>query len=381
MINFTKRLFVLAIVVVATAIAAPLAQAAVVPTGLDFRPSVELDQGSAVVSYRQDSLPRDMLVQWRGTNRVRSIDPWHVGAGMTVNIADFNSGTTTYGTGRVGALADGLTVRNAFSVAPDGTGDLQILLLDESWPLITRQRSGEHVFKRVTRSDGRTVLRASMPIAAVDCAGIRKGVRTVELDPATFMPLQSTNVRGGKLYRRIAIRRMSRASGAMPPFTFAGRHSSRSDGFVARTPVAIAAMGVRYIVMMPAALPDGFSLVRTGFAKKGGVFGPEGSLNGSANVFAAQWRRGLETLDFTTRTGASVLQSSWDDSEPFGYECGTSSKSDATVSGHPAHFSLGEYGGGRLWWRDGATMYTLTAPLPKDELERVAESLAPVSAG
>jgi hypothetical protein len=97
------------------------------------------------------------------------------------------------------------------------------------------------------------------------------------------------------------------------------------------------------------------------------------------DLFAAQWSRGLETLDLTIRAGTSETASMWDTTNPFGYACGSTHRVATTVSGREASYSLGAYGGGRLWWRDGTTLYTLTAPLPRGELVRIAESLQPVT--
>jgi hypothetical protein len=217
---------------------------------------------------------------------------------------------------------------------------------------------------------------------AVACVGMRSGVRIVDIDPVTFMPLRVVTMRGGKLAERITTTRFRRATGALPAIRFRGRHNARSLGFVAATPQQIASLGAPYRVAMPLSLPDGFGLVTTGSALDGPTFGlgPDGDVSGGRGVFAAQWQRGLETIDLTMRTGTDTSLRAWNAAEPFGYSCFKPRRAATMVSGHPASYALYPYGGARLWWRDGLTMYTLTAPLPRAELVRIAESLETVDA-
>lgn len=358
-------------------VAASCAVAAPIATDESFGPRRQLDQGQLELDYRHAGMHYRIFSQWRGANRVRTIEPYRARHGQFVNISDAYADRSISGTGSVRALRDGLVRGGEYRVAPDGTPELQTLLLDYAWPAITRQRSGQSLF-RLVRSRGRMVLRARTAEPAIGCVRLPAGTRTIELDPRTFVPLRVLVVRARKLDLRIDTVRLRAAAGTMPAIRYAGRHRVIAGEFIPATPAEVLTFDQPFDVAMPTYLPQGFSLELTGMAASGSSLGADGVLPESGAMYAAQWRRGLETIDLTIRTGSNALTSKWDTTNPFGYACSSTRRISTTVAGHAGSYTLGAFGGARLWWRDGATMYTLTAPLSRAELVRVAESLANV---
>jgi len=134
------------------------------------------------------------------------------------------------------------------------------------------------------------------------------------------------------------------------------------------------------VVSMPTALPAGFRFDFSGTAARGQMVGPEASFERSTGLFAARWSRGIEPLELTIRKARGTLTRDWDQSSPFGVECGASDDSSVMVGTRPGNYSVGEFGSANLWWRTGTTLYTLSGPFSSAQLINIATSLQPVSA-
>jgi len=83
--------------------------------------------------------------------------------------------------------------------------------------------------------------------------------------------------------------------------------------------------------------------------------------------------RGAERIVVTQRAG----RADWPN-DPFGYECAAVRISPAMVGTTRADFGTAPDIAPHLLWRRGNLLYTVSGPLPKDALVRIAESLTPI---
>jgi hypothetical protein len=270
--------------------------------------------------------------------------------------------------------APGAVERRVFPARPDGYSLLD-RLTEPVAALAARARGGERVL-RSGRLGGRPALRASIPVAANDCAGLAAGTRDVWLDRATLLPLRTVERRRGRV--RVTSVSPHGLNAALPPGTFTppptGRDPFRSDAGFRRVSPLDAAASLSYRPLVPARLPAGYRLSVSGWAPRGGVTGPEGSNPPLRELFAAVYRRGVERIDLTQRlAGATGFPS-----DPFGVECGDQREVRATVNGAPATYGFGPDVTPHLVWRRGPLVLTLSGPYPRAALVAIAESLRPV---
>lgn len=337
-----------------------------------------------------------VTVDTRGTSTTTTATHWRSGDLRTTNVytesgrrvgIDYSArtrGTTVAGRGFASHLLDGVLIRNDYDVSPDGFDLLSGDLLGAVWPLVARQRSGGAPAFKATTVGGRRLLTASVRVAANECAGLAAGVRTVLVDPRTLLPVRVTERRAGKQVRDAVTTVRRATSSDFTPVHLVGDRDVSDAGFQRRTPAAAAAQ-LGFPVSVPATVPAGFRFAWSGAATLGMPIGPEGSFPRSNGLFGARWERGIETLELTMRGATGTLQRDWDESDPFGAECGSEQVHEATVvtssrANLPAHYAVPETGLARLWWRDGKTLYTLAGPFSQAQLQEVASSLQTVSA-
>lgn len=317
-------------------------------------------------------------LHWRGPNRIRMHERIRSEFVAQSFVTDLAGPVMVLGNG----TADGVRLPTRFTgvapVAPDGLplpwGDP----MAPAWPLVVRMRSGEQVLREV-RSAGRTVLRGTTDLAANDCAGYPAGTMTVDLDPRTLLPVRTIERRGSRVEWISTWRTLRPRAGDFGRLRLLDRGAVQRDGYVRRSPATVAAT-TPLDVALPAALPDGFRLSASGSATLGAALGPEASFPRSRGVFFARWSRGIEQLELTIRPARATLASDWDQSDPFGAECGAATERTVAVGPSTARFALGETGAARLWWRDGSTLYTLAGPFAAEQLAAIADSLRSVTA-
>lgn len=354
------------------ALGAPAAPAAT-GTGPDFAPSVRPTQLHLVRSERGGSV----TIHWRGHDRYRSLQWYDVDPVDDRYTTDQVGSTIRTGSGLPGAVRHASFTRNAALVAPDGYTQMDMDVMMYAWPLIARVRSGGTLL--VTTANGRRVLRGTTRLAANECAGLGRGTRVVDLDPATLVPRRVVERRGTMVdvdYRFALLRaRLTDFS----PLRVIGSQEIHDDGFMRRASAEAVAALVSYPISMPTSVPSGFTLRYVGNAAVGGRLGPEAYMPRSRGVFFATWKRGLESIDLTIRPAHSTLTRDWDENDPFGGECASAATSEVTIGANTARYAQGELGPPRLWWRDGTTLYTLSGPFSVEQLATVARSLTAVA--
>jgi hypothetical protein len=362
----------------AALVAAPAIAPAATGSGASFGPDVVTRTlHMSLLDSTPGVSPTTMNVHWAGVDRYRSVSVTKDVQSLTFT-DDILGSVAVYGSGLPRRLTDVSRHTGLDSIAPDGYDQLTADWLGWGQPLLVRERSGQHVLVSV-RSGGRTVLRGRIRLASNECAGERAGVRTVDFDPRTLVPLRVRETRHGMVTRDVAATLGIRAAGAFRPLHVVNTVNRVRDGFVRSTP-ARAAAALPFPVSMPTALPDGYALDHSGYAARGNAIGPEASFPRSRGLFAARFSRGIEPLELTIRGATGTLAKDWDENDPFGGECAAETTSTAMVGATPAQFAYGEFGSARLWWRAGTTLYTLSGALSKAQLVAVANSLAPVGA-
>jgi hypothetical protein len=308
-------------------------------------------------------------LRWKGAERFRDV---YTTAGETFTI-DFDHGTSVFGGGLPTRLSGAAIVRRIDTVSPDGVDPLSSFRLVDAWPLLARERAGEHALAAMTVG-GRAVLRGTVRLAANDCSGERKGVRTVDLDPATLVPLRVRDVRGGKVVHDLAWTIKRDGAAPLRALHFVDRTDTSDDGFTRRTPAQAAAL-MALPVAMPTSLPSGMAFAYAGTQPRGGRLGPEASFPKSHGLFAARFSRGIEPLELTIRGAAGTLATDWDESDPYAGECQAMRITKVAVGTATAQYGLPERGMPHLWWRVGGVLYTLSGPYSSAQLVSIANSL------
>ena len=267
-----------------------------------------------------------------------------------------------------------LLERRLFAARPDGYSLVENLVQGQSEFVLEQARAGK-LRLRPSRVAGRPALRAKVRLYPNTCAALAGGSAEVWVDRATLLPLRLEERRGSVRYRSRVVRlevdpRLSAAAFAPPPAT--RRRHTLDYGFV-RTSPRSAARRLSYRPLLPRLLPSGFRLAVSGWARRSGVTGPEGSNPRYPQLFGAVYRRGFERIDLTQRLAAGR---GWL-SDPFGAECQFQLEERVVVHGVPARFATGPETVPHLYWRRGRLLLTVSGPFPKRDLVAIAESLAP----
>jgi hypothetical protein len=360
---------------VATSIALAPAAAAATGTGADFAPDVRPRELHVTRTERG----MVTVIHWRSPRRYRMLQWVDLDPVDDRTLLDVRGSVMTLGSGIRTALRHVVITANEAQVTPDGWSHLDGDLMMYAWPLIARERSGEHVLTSTT-VNGRVLLRGRTTLAANECAGLRAGVRVVDLDPRTLVPLRIVERRGTRIEFSSTITYRRAREDDFAALEIVGRRVFRNDEFTNQR-LSQALQTATWPISIPTSLPAGVALVTLGTAPHGFYLGPEGSFPSSNGVFFARWQLGFEGIDFTSRPARSTLTRDWDESDPFGGECAAASTRTIAVGSVTAHYAVGELGVARLWWRDGTTLYTLSGPFSAEQLAAIASSLAPASAG
>jgi hypothetical protein len=298
--------------------------------------------------------------------RVRFVDP---PAGLEIG---------RRGTEYIGAStgSDGSILRNLFPAAPDGgvrSVDRHGRLLDF---VLAEARAGTLALTEAAIA-GKSALRTTVDIPANDCAGLPPRRVTVFLARRTLLPLRVTERRRstGKVLS-VTTYAYSGLNAAVPVATFAppplGRRPFVTNlGFIRTSPPA-ASRPLPYVPRLPTVLPPGYSRAVSGWARRSGITGAEGSIPALPWLFAARYRRGQEHIDVTQRLARGGAD--WPD-DPFGGECQPLRTERVTIGTVPGTYGTGQTVGPHLYWRDGPLLYTVSGPFPKDDLIAIAASL------
>ncbi|MFN2470759.1 MAG: hypothetical protein ABR583_07170 [Gaiellaceae bacterium] len=304
-------------------------------------------------------------VTWRSPDNVavRSRDP------------DFRSFVQRGGTLYEAALGPsaGAVTRRTYSARPDAYSLAEELLGNEVDFVLAEARAGKLRLHDTTTSTGAPPdWTANILLRANDCAGLRGTAATVIIDRPTLLPLGIRSRRG-----ITSIDYYGRINARTPASAFripdVGRAYRRDQGFV-RTSPARAAGPLPYVPELPTALPKGFKLAVSGWARRSGRTGPEASNPRYPYLFGAVYRRGWERIDVTQRLAG---KQGWL-SDPFGIECGFQVGGPVRVGGVQAFYGAGPEIAPHLYWRRGRLLYTVSGPLPKRDLVAIAESLEPL---
>lgn len=266
-------------------------------------------------------------------------------------------------------------IRRNFAAAPDAFTGLD--LIDTSLDvLLARARAGTTTLTPV-RTGGRAALRGRLRLPANDCAALREGTKTIDLDARTLLPLRIVIQRTGarveiETLRYPSVNRPLPAGAFRPPAV--GSSPFRDDRGFRRTSPARAADNLSYAPELPATVPAGFKLAVAGWAPRSATIGPEGSIPPHRELFAAVYARGTERIEITQRLGRP---GDWDVS-PFGAECQPLGEVKVDIAGSPAIYAIGAQTSPHLYWREGRILHTLSGPYPRRTLVEIAESLTSV---
>jgi hypothetical protein len=265
-------------------------------------------------------------------------------------------------------------VRNAYAARPDAYSELWARTQDPAAILLGRAR-GKTAKLTSTRINGRSALQGSIALAPNECAGLRRGTKTVWLDRSTLMPLRITERRSSTQTTSIDYRAINTPipQAIFAPPAVGSKPTRTNQGFIRTTPAG-ADRRVPYAAALPAQLPSGFALSVSGWAPRSGRTGPEASNPRYASLFAAVYRRGWERIDVTERLAGAK---GWL-GDPFGFECGAETSSSVDVNGTKATFAQGGEIIPHLYWRSGKVLYTVSGPFPAATLSAIARSLKPV---
>lgn len=272
----------------------------------------------------------------------------------------------------------GLVTRNFPRVEPDG-----YTVAPDEWfetvdHLLGRARGGEPVL--VVDALGTVpALKATLPAVANECAGRPPSTITIWLSQQYLLPLRVERraQTGGALLDSTEYR-YTKINGTFPPSLFtpprvAGPGMAIQNHRFTRTSARAAAGPLPYVPREPGVMTAGFRQVISGWAPRGELTGPEASIPRLPWLYAASWRRGQDNIDFTMR----LSKQDWP-SDPFGHECQEVSREPVTIGSGAGFFGTGPSSTPHLYWRDGAILYTLSGPLPKEQLLQIAGSLRKV---
>ena len=271
---------------------------------------------------------------------------------------------------------DGTVVRRTYAASPDGYTALDLVDLSVE-TLLAQARAGATTLVSA-RIGPRATLRGAVRLGPNDCAGLRGGVKTIDLDARTLLPLRIVARRAGSRTETIRLTGLrvnpEFASGTFAPLRPRGRVFRDDQGFRRVGPSA-AARNLPYVPRLPTALPAGFRRAVTGWAARSAITGPEGSIPRGRSLFAAVYARGWERIEITQRSAAS---GDWA-GDPFAGECRPLTSRAVTVGGTAATYAFGPETGPHLYWREGPVLHTVSGPFPPEDLVSVAESLAPAA--
>ncbi len=350
----------------ALAISALLATpASALAAAVDIAPAIVVDRLEARVTSAGSS----SLLIWGGPERFAAV-PRDAEAPIARLVRNGGLETSLFSDG-------GTVTRRVFAAAPDGYTALD--LIGSSFEtLLARARAGTTPIVP-GRIGSRITIRGTVRLAPNDCAGLRGGTTTIDLDARTLIPLRIVVRRAGSRSRTTTLEGLrvnpAIAAGAFAPLRPRGSVFRDDQGF-RRVGVAEAARHLPYVPLIPGSVPSGFRLAVTGWAPLSAITGPEGSIAARPSLFAAVYARGLERIELTQRRAAG--RGDWPDS-PFGGECQALSTRQVTVRGVPATYAIGPETGPNLYWREGAVLHTLSGPFPVEDLVAIADSLGPVA--
>ncbi|MCW2971840.1 MAG: hypothetical protein JWN72_113 [Thermoleophilia bacterium] len=357
----------------AIALGAPSSGLGATGTGATFGPSVVTTELHGV----RTTVGTRTVLHWTAAGRTREVTTYDIDPVDDHSVTDVNGSTSVFGGGFVTRLQEPIITRHAADVEPDSGTMLDYDLMGYAWPLIAGVRGGTRTLTTV-RSGGRTYLKGTLKLASNECAALGSGSRTVLLHPTTLVPMRVTDMRGAELDMDLRFAPRARRAGDFAPLKVVGTRDVSDAGFI-RASLKVADARVAFAAKVPTALPTGFTLDHAGYARAGRHLGPEGYFPRGGNLFYAQWRHGLEAVDYTTRAARGTLAAEWDRSDPFGTECGAASTTEIEVGTATGHYAVGEQGNPRLWWRTGGQLFTVSGPFSAAQLRTIAESVRPLA--
>lgn len=141
--------------------------------------------------------------------------------------------------------------------------------------------------------------------------------------------------------------------------------------------LASASKAISYQPLQPAFVPDGFVLTNIFVTKDAGCSGGECSNPKNLEVVNMTYRRGMQSLEFTTRLSAGAT-TQWVD--PLGYEGSNATSVDHEVKGGvynglQAHIANGFGITPHIWIKGSTLVTTISGDVSNDELVQILESV------
>lgn len=204
---------------------------------------------------------------------------------------------------------------------------------------------------------------------------------TVYVDEETSFPLRVEFLKKGKPFSETTVRdvqvnpTLADADFRLTVPKNAQINTPEEVGYT-RTTIDKLQAKIGYIPLVPATLPDGFALAEASYAIDNGPGGPEGLNEENKDVVVLTYRRGLQSVTFTTRRVGSA--SLWND--PFAGEF------DEAITKKTVTLTNGAFAGTsvvvttsshdqRLWGKGSKLVLAVTGDLSADEMTAAANSL------
>ena len=348
--------------VAASAIA--LAAAVVAPFGGTPNPTFTANTYQVTVSNRTTSVRHLVAAPERFSSIAK--DPTVVDMAARDGVLLFGATPTTRGR----------RVDNRYQAAPDGINGPNDVGLKLAQFAVTEARAGK-LQLAAERLAGRDVLRAEIDLAPNSCRNLPEGTATIWLTKTTLLPKRLEVERDGEIttftYRfanfnqRLFLRRLG-----LPVL---GPRPQRIDnGFKPRTP-AVARGPLALTPRLPTKLPNGFTLVSSGWAPLGARTGVRDINRRNQSLFSAVYMKGWERIEVTQRlVGAAKFRR-----DPFSESCLRMQAGTTLVGNRGARYGIGTEIPSHLWWRDGPIYFTVSGPYPKRDLKVIAESLQKIT--
>jgi hypothetical protein len=203
----------------------------------------------------------------------------------------------------------------------------------------------------------------------------------IVVDREAGVPVRVVERKGGAVLRDFRVERLevdAQPSRDLRLAFPAGADILRMDDGFRRVPLGDVAAAVGYAPLEPGWVPEGFALAEVAVAAQAGPTGREAGNPLSRHVVSLSYRRGFDQLVVTTRTAGSGAWSDpvatgegyLDDPETVvlrrGFAAGASGEVVVVPRGIP-----------HVWTVADGLVVTVAGALGRDELVRVAESLAP----
>ncbi len=317
-------------------------------------------------------------INWRGQNQWSAITEYSGSSGTEYQIDTgtrrLNSWTNDQGQGDYYS-----TESNMIHSQPDGyrLGEGLAGYMQGNFALSRARTKNATVTS--TTINGQNAFKVTWKVPANDCAGKKKGVRTVMLASDTLLPLKVVETRGSKTesidISYSGINNVIEDTVFVFPDPTGIKPADDVDQGFKSQKLTSRNKWVKFKPRYPRWVPSGFEEGTFGWRKMSSSVGPEASIAPVKGFVAASWWRGAEQLDMTIRSARPQITLDWGELSPFGGECLHIDTRDVSINGGTGTISTSPDGLTAVWWQRGRALYTLYGPLSGREMLKIARSI------